>query len=137
VTRGVGMVWLDQPSLLVQVPVRAVRLVDMPLRARRAVARRLCVGGLCRRCSASVQRRACPGWRLVGRVARWVGVVKLAGPVLLPCRAGTGPALQSSPGPPVSGKGKPECGWGGVGSPVRRRFDRPGRCRTGDSEGGA
>ncbi len=44
------------------------------------------------------------------------GVSVLAGPVLLPCRAGAGPAVQPLPGPRF-GKGKVERGRGDAGSP--------------------
>ncbi len=128
--RAMSDMWLSGRSLVVQVPVR---LVGSPIGAAAGgggspVRGRGCVGGgRLRRGGVRVRVGGWPGW---------VGVVKLAGPVLLPCRAGAGPALQSSPGLRL-GVGEARVWAGRRGVPVRRRFNRPGRCRTGDSECGA
>ena len=48
-------------------------LVESPIQARRAVERYRGVGGLCGRCSDAAQGCTCPGWRVAGWAARWVG----------------------------------------------------------------
>src|SRR6266540_1245698 len=92
-----GDVWLSGPSMAVQVPVQP--LVDSLARARQALDHLRCAGTLCGRYSHPVPGCGCPSWRLVGWVARSVGVIRLAGPAPLPRWAGAGPAVQSPPGP--------------------------------------
>ncbi len=85
--------WLAGPSMVVKVPVWPVRLVGSPIRARQVLERARYAGARCGLCSGPAPCRLCPGWRVAGWAARWVGVVRLAGPALLR-RAGVGPADQ-------------------------------------------